>query len=281
MISVGDYVLLFHSERMNYMIRVEAKGVFSTHRGQIEHSRVAGCEYGDWVQTHLGFRFALLRPVTADLAMRVKRLTTVVYPKDAGLMLLELDIHPGARVIECGSGSGALTTLLANSVRPAGRVFTYERRPEFSANARQNVRRYGLEDFCEFFVRDPEQEGFAQKDVDAVILDVPEPWTLVAPAWRALRGGNAMAAIIPTFEQLRRLVSALQMQGFARVRCRETLERPILLRDTGIRPADRMVAHTVYVVTAHKTNEPGSPSEAANPVLDCESQHEPQDLRNE
>jgi tRNA (adenine57-N1/adenine58-N1)-methyltransferase len=269
---------------MMYMIRVEAKGAFSTHRGQIEHTEIAGREFGDWVKTHLGFGFALLKPVTADLSMRVKRLTTVVYPKDAGLMLLELDIHPGARVIECGSGSGALTTLLANFVRPDGRVYSYERRPEFSANARQNMRRYGLEAYCEFFVRDPEQEGFAQQDVDAVLLDVPEPWTLVAPAWRALRGGNALAAIIPTFEQLRKLVSALQMQGFARIRCRETLERAMLLRDTGIRPADRMVAHTVYVITAHKTNQPGSVNEAANPERAAEAESgpdEPADLRSD
>lgn len=267
-----------------YMVRVESKGAFSTHRGQIEYARIAGREYGDRVDTHLGFGFALLRPVTADLSMRVKRLTTVVYPKDAGLMLLELDIHPGARVIECGSGSGALTTLLANFVRPEGRVYSYERRPEFSANARQNVKRYKLEEYCDFFVRDPELEGFAQQDVDAVLLDVPEPWALVAPAWRALRGGNALAAIIPTFEQLRKLVSALQMQGFARIRCRETLERSMLLRDTGIRPADRMVAHTVYVVTAHKTNQPGSLDESANPAREVgadDQPDEPADLRSD
>lgn len=273
--------MLYNSERMNYMIRVEEKGKFSTHRGNIEHSQILEHDYGDEVLTHLGFRFALLRPATADLSMRVKRLTTVVYPKDAGLMLLELNVGPGARVIECGSGSGALTTLLAHFVRPAGRVFSYERRPEFSANARQNVRRYGLEEFCEFFVRDPEQEGFAQEGVDAIILDVPEPWTLVEPAWRALAGGNGLATIVPTFEQLRRVTSALQMQGFTRIRCRETLERPMLLRETGIRPADRMVAHTVYVVTAQKTNRAGSATAAEPAPADDAQPDEPADLRTD
>ena len=150
-----------------------------------------------------------------------------------------------------------MTTILANFVRPDGRVYSYERRPEFSANAKANVARYGLAAFCEFFVRDPEHEGFEQSGVDAVLLDVPEPWTLIGPAHKALKGGNALVSIIPTVEQLRRTVSAMEMQGFARIHVKEVLEREMLVRTTGIRPADRMVAHTVYLIMGNKVNEPG------------------------
>jgi tRNA (adenine57-N1/adenine58-N1)-methyltransferase len=193
--------------------------------------------------------------------------------------LLRAQVFPGARVIETGSGSGALTTILASFVRPDGRVYSYERRPEFSANARQNLVRYGIEQYCEFFVRDPEHEGFEQTDVDAVFLDVPEPWTLVAAAHKALRGGHVLIAIIPTFEQVRRTVSALEMQGFTRIAVDETLQRRILVRASGIRPADRMVAHTVFVISAHKVNEPGlaaveKPSDDNEPSDDARMTHE-------
>ena len=262
MIETGDYVILYHSDRMNYLVTVQAKGSFSTHRGQLPFDQIVGREFGDEVRTHLGFLFYLLKPGLADLAMKVKRSTTIVYPKDVGTMLLSAAVFPGARVIETGSGSGALTTILANFVRPDGKVYSYERRPEFSANARANVVRYGLGAFCEFFVRDPEQEGFEQSDVDAVLLDVPEPWTLIAAAYKALKGGHTFVSISPTVEQVRKTVSAMEMQGFARIHVKEVLEREILVRTTGIRPADRMVAHTVYLILGHKVNQPGLASVA-------------------
>jgi tRNA (adenine57-N1/adenine58-N1)-methyltransferase len=257
MIQSGDQVILYNSERMNYLVTVQPKGSFSTHRGQLRFDEIAGREFGDAIRTHLGFLFYLLRPGISDLAMKVKRATTIVYPKDVGTMLLSAAVFPGARVIETGSGSGALTTILANFVRPDGRVYSYERRPEFSANARANVDRYGFSAVCEFFVRDPEHEGFEQSDVDAVLLDVPEPWALVAAAHKALKGGNALVAIVPTVEQVRKAVSAMEMQGFARIHVKEVLEREMLVRTTGIRPADRMVAHTVYTIVGNKVNEPG------------------------
>jgi len=257
MIKPGDYVILYHSRRMNYLVAVQPKGGFSTHRGQLPFDQIAGREFGDEVRTHLGFLFYLLKPSLADLAMKVKRATTIVYPKDVGTMLLAAAVFPGARVIEAGSGSGALTTILASFVRPDGRVYSYERRPEFSANARANVTKYGLAESCEFFVRDPESEGFEQSDVDAVLLDVPEPWTLIAPAHKALKGGYALVSISPTVEQVRKTVSAMEMQGFARIHVKEVLEREMLVRPTGIRPADRMVAHTVYLILGHKVNQPG------------------------
>lgn len=247
-------MLLYHSDRMKYLISVKDKGVFSTHRGNIDLSQILAKDFGDWVETQYGTKFYLLKPTVADLVLKMKRTTTIVYPKDAGYMLLQTMVFPGARVIEVGSGSGSLTTILANFVRPQGRVYSYERRPEFSANARENVRRYGLEQFCEFFVSDPVEQGFIQNDVDAVFLDVPEPWMLVPASKIALKGGCPLIGLVPTFEQLRRFVSALGANGFVRIRAKEVLERGYYLRETGIRPMDRMVAHTVYLVFANKTN---------------------------
>lgn len=253
MIKSGDFVLLYHSDQMKFLVAVQEKGKFSTHRGNLEFADIVGRDFGDWVETQLGARFYLLKPTLADLMLKVKRTTTIVYPKDTGFMILQMMVFPGAEVIEVGSGSGALTAVLANFVRPNGKVYSYERRQEFSVNARENVIRYGLDANCEFFVADPAEEGFRQREVDAVFLDVPEPWTLVTAAKRALKPGYPLAALVPTFEQLRRLVSALGAAGFVRIRAKEILERAFFLRETGIRPVDRMVAHTAYLVFGHNT----------------------------
>ncbi|MEO0005453.1 MAG: tRNA (adenine-N1)-methyltransferase [candidate division WOR-3 bacterium] len=254
MIKSGDFVLLYHSDNMKFLVMVQEKGLFSTHRGNLDFAEIRNKDFGDWVETQYGTRFYLLKPTLADLALKVKRTTTVVYPKDTGYALLQTLIFPGARVIEVGSGSGALTVILANFVRPDGRVYSYERRPEFSRNAQENVRRYGLEGYCEFFVSDPAEEGFLQEGVDAVFLDLPEPWTLVGAAKRALKGGFPLCGLVPTVEQMRRFVSALGGEGFVRIRAKEIFERAYFLRETGTRPVDRMVAHTVYLVFAHKAN---------------------------
>ncbi|MGB9741634.1 MAG: tRNA (adenine-N1)-methyltransferase [candidate division WOR-3 bacterium] len=263
MIQPGEFVLLYHSDRMKFLIPVQAKGMFSTHRGNIDFAQIIARDFGDWVETQYGTKFYILRPTLADLTLKVRRTTTIVYPKDTGYMLLQTMVYPGARVIEVGSGSGALTVILANFVQPTGRVYSYERRPEFSANAKENVRRYGLERCCEFFVADPADQGFLQHDVDAVFLDVPEPWTLVPAAREALKDGYPLAGLVPTFEQLSRFVSALGAAGFVRIRAKEILEREYYLRETGIRPADRMVAHTVYLVFAHKAKHPDNVSNVA------------------
>lgn len=254
-IKPGEFILLYHSDRMKFLVALRAEGNFSTHRGNIDFAQVVNKDFGDWVETQLGVRFYILKPTLADLATKVKRTTTIVYPKDTGFMLLHTLVFPGAKVIEVGSGSGALTTILANFVRPDGKVYSYEQRPEFSANARENVSRYGLEGYCQFFVGNPAEEGFLQTDVDAVFLDLPEPWVMVPPAKKALKGGAAIAGLVPTVEQLWRLVSSLGAEGFVRIRAREIFERGFFLRETGIRPVDRMVAHTAYLVFAHKTNQ--------------------------
>lgn len=255
MLKPGDFVYLYHSDRMKYLVELKETGRFSTHRGWVEFGRIVGREYGDTVSTQLHCRFCLLKPTAADLLLKVKRATTIVYPKDMGVMLLETCVFPGARVIETGSGSGGLTSLLASFVRPEGRVYSYERKADFSEVARSNVRRYGLEQFCEFFVRDAAVEGFDQTDVDAVFLDVPEPWTLVRQSWQALKGGHPLAAIVPTAEQLHKTYAALEIGGFTRIRAQEMLKREMLVRPGGTRPADRMIGHTVYIVLAHKANQ--------------------------
>jgi tRNA (adenine57-N1/adenine58-N1)-methyltransferase len=184
-----------------------------------------------------------------------------VYPKDAGLMVLQSFVFPGARVIECGTGSGALTIILSNFVRPNGKIYSYESRPEFSDNAKANVTKVGLSDYVEFFCADVEREGFKQKDIDAVFIDLPEPWIAIKPAYDALKGGHSYVSLSPNTEQVRKTKTVLELEGFVRIKVLEILERELLVRITGTRPTERMISHTAYLVFAQKGQKPAASSE--------------------
>jgi tRNA (adenine57-N1/adenine58-N1)-methyltransferase len=256
MVKIGDLIFLYHSERAKYLITVQEKGSFSTHKGNIPFAELLEKDFGDMVKTHMGFPFYILKPTLADLSMKVHRTTTIVYPKDAGLMMLKSFVYPGARVIETGTGSGALTTILATYVQPNGKVYSYEARAEFSDNAKSNVKKLGLSDYVEFFVRDIEKEGFDQKDIDAVFIDLPEPWIAVKHAYDALKGGHSLVSLSPNTEQIRKTKAVMELEGFVRIQVLEILERELLVRITGTRPAERMISHTAYLIFAQKGKKP-------------------------
>ena len=245
----GEWILLYSSERAQYLLRYQPGKRISTHLGELE--LLEDLEFGENLKTHTGKDFFVLRPTTSLLSMRVKRTTTIIYPKDAGLILLETGIGAGSKVIEVGTGSGAMTIILAKAVGKEGKVYSFERRAEFLENARENVEKYGLSDRVVFHHRDPAEDGFGVKDVDAAIIDVPEPWTLVEPTWEALKGGGSWASLSPTIDQIVRTFEALRRK-FVKIRCVEVLEREILVRPGKTRPKERMVSHTGYLIFAQK-----------------------------
>ncbi len=250
-IRPGDYVLLVSREDKTYLIQVVPGGQVGTHHGVLPHDDVIGRRYGEVVTTHLGKAYALMKPTLADRMMKVRRRTQIIYPKDAGLIVLKCGLGNGSRVIECGTGSGSLTMVLANAVGPDGRVFSYDRREEFTEIARSNVAAAGLEGRVEFKVRDV-AEGFDEEGVDAVVLDLPAPWEGVGAAARALVGGGRIASLSPTYNQVEKTVEALRGAGFIRIETLEVLVRQILVRPGKTRPADRMIAHTGYLTFARK-----------------------------
>jgi tRNA (adenine57-N1/adenine58-N1)-methyltransferase len=245
----GEWILLYSSERAQYLTRYQPGKKFSTHLGELELAE--GLKFGENLKTHTGKDFFVLKPTTSLLSMRVKRTTTIIYPKDAGLILLETGIGAGSRVIEVGTGSGAMTIILAKAVGMEGKVYSFERRPEFLENARENVEKYGLSDRVVFHLKDPAESGYGVNGVDAAIIDVPEPWSLVEPTWEALRGGGSWASLSPTIDQVVRTFEALS-ERFVKIRCVEILEREILVRPGKTRPRERMVSHTGYLLFAQK-----------------------------
>ncbi len=249
-IKPGDLVLFYHDANLQYLRRVMANGDFQCHKGRLPWQEIYEKEYGSEIKTHMGFKFHLLHPSIADSMMGVKRRTTIAYPKDVGYMLLRASIYPGIKVAEVGSGSGALTSVLAKYVQPHGRVFSFERRPEFSKNSLQNVERLGLAEFVNFDVRDVALQGFGVKDIDVCVVDVPEPWTIAPHAAQALCKGGRWVSLNPSTEQLQETRRALETLGFKRFSVWEIMLREMYIRPQGSRPKERMIGHTVYMAFA-------------------------------
>ena len=250
-IKSGDFVLLLSSDNKTFLVKVKEERVFGTHLGNVSLQDAIGKSYGEVIYSQLGKAFVLLEPTLEDRMMKVRRLTQIVYPKDAALILLKTGIQSGMRVIECGTGSGSLTIALANGVAPTGRVFAYDRREDFLDNAKKNLSETGLSDFVEFKLREVDQ-GFDEVDVDVVVLDLPSPWEGVPAASRAIRGGGRIASLSPTYNQVEKTVESLREEGFVYLETIEVLVREILVRSGKTRPFERMVSHTGFLTFGRK-----------------------------
>jgi len=251
-ITEKDLILIYLNEKRQFLVQVTPNLKLSSDLGEFNVGDTIGKPFGYVGKTHLGKEFYCLKPSTADLMMKVKRTTTIVYPKDTGFLLLETAIGPGSKVIEVGTGSGALTLVLAKFVAPDGVVYSYDRREEFIENAKKNIERAGYIKSVEFFCQDVAEQGFLQKGVDAIFIDVPEPWGIVPKAAQVLKGGYHVVSWSPNVEQVKSTVDALQNHNFIRIKVSEIVEREILVRRQGVRPRERGITHTAYLVSAQK-----------------------------
>ncbi|NPA90064.1 MAG: tRNA (adenine-N1)-methyltransferase [Chloroflexi bacterium] len=252
----GDPVLFVGPDRKTKLIRLQPGQKWETHRGIILHDDIIGKPLGRVVHTHKGYPYLVLEPSTADLIQYLKRRTQIIYPKDAAYIVQRLNLYPGQQVIEAGTGSGGLTLAFARAVAPGGRVYTYEERPEHQALARRNLEMVGLAHVVTWHVGDIVQ-GFEEREVDALFLDVRTPWAYLDQAWKALKQGGFFGALVPTTNQVSQLLQALYERGFVLVTVEELLLRGYKPVANRLRPEDRMVAHTGYLIFA-RTAGPGS-----------------------
>jgi len=247
----GVPALLLGQDQKTSIIRLEPGAEFHTHRGTIAHDDLIGLSWGTQVTTHLGEPLRLLRPSTDDMVRNLKRSTQIVYPKDAGYILMKLSIAPGCRVIEAGTGSGGLTLVLAQAVHPTGQVISYETRLEIQQLAKENLEQLGLAQYVVFHTGAIE-EGFEERGVDALFLDVANPWDYLEQAHAALAGGGFFGSILPTANQVINLVAALESSDFGLIEVEELLLRPYKTVSARLRPKDRLTPHTGYLVFARK-----------------------------
>lgn len=252
----GEIVLLVSQDKKHFIFQLGAGEQLHTHLGIVEHDQIIGAPLGSAVRSHVGQRFVILRPSMEEILRTTKRASQILYPKDIGYVLLKLTVTPGARIGECGTGSGALTTALATYSQPGGQVYTYENRPEARTIAMENLARLGLEDGVTFHEQDI-AEGFVERDLDAIFLDLREPWLVLDAAYEALAGGGFLGAIVPTINQVVALADGLDRRPFTEIEVCEILLREFKPVPERVRPFDRLTAHTGYLAFARKRAEPG------------------------
>jgi tRNA (adenine57-N1/adenine58-N1)-methyltransferase len=246
----GDRVLLLDSKRRRHLVVLEPGGEFHSHAGVLRHDALIGADAGITVRTSMGARLVAVRPTLADYILEMPRGAQVIYPKDLGPILVHADVFPGARVLESGVGSGALTMTLLRAVGPDGHVLGYEIRDDFAARAQRNVEAFlGAAVPLDIEIRDV-YEGIDVRGLDRILLDLPEPWRVVPHAQQALVPGGILLAYLPTILQVSQLRDALDASPFGMAQTLEVLQRTWHVDGQSVRPDHRMVAHTGFLTVA-------------------------------
>ena len=247
--SPGDRVLLIDGKARRYLITLREGGQFHTHAGVTPHDSILGLPDGSTVRSPSGAKYLALRPTLADFVLSMPRGAQVIYPKDLGPLLILADVFPGARILEAGVGSGALSMTL---LRAGADVVGYELREDFAAKAQANVASF-LGEGCPYRVelRDV-YEGIDETGLDRILLDLPEPWRVVKHALTALRPGGILVSYLPGIGQVVQLREALDAASFMLAETVEVLQRSWHIEGQSVRPDHRMVAHTGFLTAARR-----------------------------
>jgi tRNA (adenine57-N1/adenine58-N1)-methyltransferase len=254
----GDLVQLVGLRHKHFIVTLQAGTRFESHRGIIQHDELIGKPWGTQVFSHTGAPFFLLQPSLAGLLVNLPRTTQILYPKDIGFIFVTMGIGPGQTVMEAGTGSGSMTTALAFAVGSEGRVISYEIKPDVQNLAIKNLTRFGLASRVDFKLRDI-QQGFDETDVDAVFLDVPNPYDYTEQVRAALKPGGFLCCLLPTINQVEKTLQALHRSNFAFLEVCEILLRYYQTDPSKLRPTDRMVAHTGFLVFARRIEPSDDP----------------------
>lgn len=261
-LDAGEKVLLIDRRDRRYLITLQSGQQWHSHMGIVEHDDLIGSSEGLSIRATSGASLLAFRPTLADFVLKMKRGAQVIYPKDIGLILVNADIFPGARVLEAGTGSGSLTLALARAVGETGMVVSYETRNDHHEQAVANIHAWyeGLGDKPEnvdLRVGDV-FEGVPGATFDRMVFDLAEPWLAMQETVRSLRPGGIVCCYLPTIPQVQQTVEALRANPFGLITTLEGLVRTWNVEGQSVRPDHRMVGHTGFLVTARSmsTNAP-------------------------
>jgi tRNA (adenine57-N1/adenine58-N1)-methyltransferase len=276
--QAGDRAMLIDRKKRRYLVSLANGAEFHTHAGVVPHDEIIGRPEGATLRSTRGGTYTVFRPTLSDFVIEMPRGAQVIYPKDLGPLLLLADIFPGARVLESGVGSGALSMTM---LRAGAVIDGYELRDDFARRAQRNVADFlGEEAASRYHVQLRDcYEGTDLTDLDRVVLDLPEPWRVVPHAARALHPGGILVAYTPSIIQAVQTREILAAYGFDLAGTLEVLNRTWHIDGAAVRPDHRMVAHTGFLTHARLLDpERARRGEAeADPVADDAPEHAPDD----
>ena len=252
---IGDRVQLTDAKGRHYTMILKPGGEFHTHRGIVAHDSVIGSPEGSVVKATNGDAFLVLRPLLIDYVMSMPRGAQVIYPKDAAQIIHEGDIFPGARVLEAGAGSGALTCSLLRAVGPAGQVISYELRDDHAEHAQRNVETFfgQAPDSWDLVIGDVAQSDLPDASIDRAVLDMLAPWEVLDSVSRMLVSGGVLVIYVATVTQLSKTVEALrEQQCWTEPRSWETMQRGWNVVGLAVRPQHNMRGHTAFLISARR-----------------------------
>jgi tRNA (adenine57-N1/adenine58-N1)-methyltransferase len=261
-LTAGERVLLIDPKDRRYLLTLVDGAMFHTHAGIVAHDDIIGGDEGRTVAGSTGRLFLVLRPTLSDIVLKMPRGAQVIYPKDLGAILIAADIAPGQRVLEAGVGSGALSMTV---LRAGASIVGYELREDFAERAQANVAAtLGPDAPYKIEIRDV-TEGIDERDLDRILLDMPEPHKVLPGAVAALRPGGILLAYLPTINQTALLRQALEAEGsgFGLCETQEIMRRTWHIAERSVRPDHRMVGHTGFLTTARRLSSTLPPRRGA------------------
>ena len=249
--QAGDLALLIDRKARRYMITLADGETYHCHLGRLSHDDMIGGNVGGWYRTDKSHTLLAVRPSLGDFVRQMPRGPQIIYPKDLGNIVNFADIFPGATVVEGGLGSGALTSALLRAVGNTGKVINYEIDEAVLPKAMRNIERV-TPDISNLEVKIGDiYQGIDERDIDRVVLDVPEPWQAISGIGDSLVMGGIMLSFVPTILQVQKLVMALEEDGrFQMIESLETLLRTWHVTERSVRPDHRMIAHSGFLTTA-------------------------------
>lgn len=245
-----DSVVLIDQSYRKFIINVNSKTDKYKGIGVFDPSTLIGKKYGE--QHQIGNKqFWILKPSLQDKLQALKRHAQIILPRDAAHIIINCSIESGFSVLEAGIGSGSLTIALANIVAPKGKVISYDNREDFIKHALKNLKMAKIENLVQTKIMDV-TEGIDEKELDAVILDIPNPWDAVSHAWKALKTGGYLCSYSPLISQVENTVKEIKNHKFIEVKTFENIQRKMVVSEQGTRPSFQMLGHTGYLTFARK-----------------------------
>ena len=268
-IKKNDLIYIILDNKRRWLVSVEEGGEFQTHKGIIKFNDIIGKPFGSvfFSQPYVtqGYKFYVLKPLPSDYVIYMSRKTQIIYPEDAGLILVYSGIGPGSKVIEAGCGSGSLTCILGNYIRPNGYVFSYDIRKKSLKRAQSNVLKAKLQDFVSIQYGDILTDDLGHTNVDSVVLDMAQPWRAIEKIKGYLKLSGTLVSFSPTIEQVKKTTTALQENSFYEINTYELIKRKYQVKENATHPEVRMIGHTGYMTFARKINDIKNPYREKKP----------------